>query len=131
MNKDKYYIETLARGLQILEVFSKESPSLSLTQIVSATGLNKSTVFRFVHTLEKLGYLERDPDTKRYRPGLKVLRLGFTALNSLELATIAYPYLKALSDKQPSPWQVTTTCLQILRDASPKQLSSLEELLNE
>lgn len=49
--------------------------------------------------MENLGYLERDPETKRYRPGLKVLRLGFVALNSLELAQIARPYLKALSTK--------------------------------
>ncbi|MGD8997702.1 MAG: IclR family transcriptional regulator, partial [Anaerolineae bacterium] len=61
------------------------------------TGLSKSTVFRFTYTLEDLGFLERDPETKQYRPGLKVLRLGFTALNSLEMGQIAQPYLKALS----------------------------------
>lgn len=93
----RYYIEALGRGLQILEVFSGELPSLTLTDITSAVGLDKSTAFRSIYTLEKLGYLERDPETKRYRPGLKVLRLGFTVLNSLEIAQIARPYLKALS----------------------------------
>ena len=93
----RYYIEALGRGLQILEAFSEQSPSLSLTEITSTVGLDKSTVFRFVYTLEKLGYLERDPETKRYHPGLKVLRLGFTALNSLEMGQVAQPYLKALS----------------------------------
>lgn len=93
----RYYIETLSRGLQILEVFSAESPSLSLAEISAAVELDKSTVFRFVHTLEELDYLERDPETKRYRPGLRVLRLGFTALNGLEVAQIAQPHLKALS----------------------------------
>jgi len=97
MVEKRYYIESLGRGLQILEAFSKASPSLSLTEVASTVGLDKSTVFRFVHTLERLGYLERDPETKRYRPGLKVLRLGFTALNSLEVAQIARPYLRALS----------------------------------
>jgi IclR family pca regulon transcriptional regulator len=93
----RYFIEALERGLQILEVFSKESHSLTLTEIGTSVGLNKSTAFRFVYTLEKLGYLERDPGTKRYRPGLKVLRLGFAALNSLEMVQIAQPFLKALS----------------------------------
>jgi IclR family pca regulon transcriptional regulator len=97
MDKDQYYIEALGRGLSVLEAFCRESPSLSLTEIVGATGLNKSTAFRFTHTLEDLGFLERDPETKQYRPGLKVLRLGFTALNSLEMGQIAQPYLKALS----------------------------------
>ena len=97
MSKSRYYIEALGRGLQVLAVFSEESQSLSLTQIASAVGLDKSTTFRFVYTLEKLGYLERDPETKQYRPGLKVLQLGFVALNSLETAQIAQPYLKALA----------------------------------
>jgi IclR family pca regulon transcriptional regulator len=97
MNKDKYYIEALGRGLNVLEAFSRDSPSLSLTEIAEATGLSKSTAFRFTHTLEELGFLNRDPETKQYRPGLKVLRLGFTALNSLEMGQIAQPYLKALS----------------------------------
>jgi len=93
----RYFIEALERGLQILEAFSEEGRSLTLTEIGASAGLNKSTVFRFVYTLEKLGYLERDPRTKRYRLGLKVLQLGFTALNSLEIAQIAQPYLKALT----------------------------------
>jgi IclR family pca regulon transcriptional regulator len=96
-NGNRYYIEALGRGLQILEAFTERAPDLSLTEISSAVGLDKSTVFRFVYTLEKLGYLVRDPDTKRYRPGLKVLRLGFTSINSLGLRQIAQPYLKALS----------------------------------
>jgi IclR family pca regulon transcriptional regulator len=94
---NRYYIEALGRGLQILEAFSEQSPGLSLTEIASTVGLGKSTVFRFVYTLEKLGYLDRDPETKRYRPGLRVLRLGFAVLNNLEMPQIAQPYLKALS----------------------------------
>ena len=93
------YIEALGRGLEILEAFSEQSPnlSLSLTEITSVVGLDKNTVFRFVDTPEKAGNLERDPETKLYRHGLKVLRLGFAVLNSLEMAQIAQPYQKALS----------------------------------
>jgi IclR family pca regulon transcriptional regulator len=96
---DRYYIEALGRGLRVLEAFTEKVPSLSLTEISLAVGLDKSTAFRSVYTLEKSGYLVRDPDTKRYRPGLKVLRLGFAALNSLGLRQIAQPYLKALSSQ--------------------------------
>jgi IclR family pca regulon transcriptional regulator len=96
-DNDRYYIEALGRGMRILEAFTERTPSLSLTEISSIVGLDKSTVFRFAYTLEKLGYLARDPETKRYRPGLRVLRLGFITLNSLGLRQIAQPYLKALS----------------------------------
>jgi IclR family pca regulon transcriptional regulator len=97
MARDKYHIAALERGLDVLESFSRESPSLSMTEIADLAGLSKSTAFRVAHTLEELGYLNRDPETKRYRPGLKVLRLGFSALNSLEMGQIAQPFLKALS----------------------------------
>lgn len=98
MSNSRYKIEALVRGLEILTLFSSERPSLNFTEIVAASQLNKSTAFRAVSTLEMLGYLERDPRTLQYRPGLKVLRLGFTALNSLEITQIAQPYLKSLSD---------------------------------
>ncbi len=97
MARDDYHIEALERGLRVLEAFSRDSPSLSMTEIAEETGLNKSTAFRVAHTLDVLGYLKRDPDTKRYRPALRVLRLGFSVLNSLEMVQVAQPYLKALS----------------------------------
>lgn len=98
MPDSRYNIEALARGLEILTLFGAERPFLKLPEIVAMTGISKSTAFRVVSTLETLGYLEHDPENRGYRPGLKVLRLGFTALNSLEMAQIAQPFLKALSD---------------------------------
>ncbi len=96
---DRYFIEALSRGLRILETFTVERPSLSLIEIASIVQLDKSTVFRFVYTLEKLGYLERDHDTKKYRPGLKVARLGFQAVTNLDVTQIARPFLSELSEK--------------------------------
>lgn len=98
MPDSRYNIEALARGLEILALFATDRPSLKLPEIVAMTGISKSTAFRVVCTLETLGYLERDPENRGYRPGLKVLRLGFAALNSLEMAQIAQSFLKALSD---------------------------------
>ncbi|MDT8304296.1 MAG: IclR family transcriptional regulator [Anaerolineae bacterium] len=108
----RYFIGTIHRGLRILEAFSEARPSLSLVEIAAAVDLDKSTAFRFVYTLQELGYLERDPETKRYRPGLKVLRLGFTVLNGLDSAQIARPYLKSLSA------QTGTAANMALRDGT-------------
>ena len=96
-SKPRYGIQALARGLEILTLFTSESPSLSLTEIVATLELNKSTAFRVLSTLEALGYLERDPATRRYSPGLEVLQLGFTALNGLEVGQVARPYLERLA----------------------------------
>lgn len=99
MAENQYTIETLLRGLDILNLFTRETPSLTLTEITNKTGLNKATVFRFVSTLEQANYLMRDPETKRYTPGTKVLQLGFAAISSLELRQVARPYLEELSQQ--------------------------------
>lgn len=97
MPPSSYTIESLQRGLQVLSLFTRETPSLSLTEIKEAADLNKTTAFRIISTLEAAGYLVRNPKTKRYRPSLKVLQLGFTAVSSLEFRDIARPYLQQLS----------------------------------
>jgi PcaR/PcaU/PobR family beta-ketoadipate pathway transcriptional regulator len=95
----RYNIETLARGLNILELFTQKTPCLSLTEITGSLKLSKSTVFRILATLESSGYLDRDPATRRYRPSLKVLQLGFLAINRLEVRQVARPYLERLSQE--------------------------------
>ena len=85
--------------MSILSLFSYDEPALTLTEIVEATGINKTTVFRIVATLENAGYLVRDADTRRYRPGIKVLQLGFTAISSLDIRQVARPYLEQLSQE--------------------------------
>jgi IclR family pca regulon transcriptional regulator len=95
--KSRYTIEALARGLEVLGLFTAERPALPLSEIVEALGLPKSSVFRILATLEQLGYLEHDPATRRYRPGLKVFQLGFAALAGLDIQQIARPHLERLA----------------------------------
>lgn len=99
MPESQYTIEVVLRGLNILALFTRETPTLSLTEIATLTGLNKTTAFRLVNTFEEAGYLLRDPNTKRYRPGIKVLQLGFTAITSLDFRQVAHPYLEQLSQQ--------------------------------
>lgn len=98
-SEDRYGIGALTRGLEILELFTSENPSLTLTEIVQISGLIKSTAFRTLSTLESMGYVERDPTTKRFRPGFKVLRLGFSALHNMEIREIARPHLERLAER--------------------------------
>ena len=56
-----------------------------------------TTSLRIASTLEAAGYLRRDPETKRYRPSVKVLQLGFSALRSMDIRQAARPHLDRLS----------------------------------
>ena len=96
-SNSSYFIEALARGLDVLGLFSKERPTLAFSDVVESTGLSKATAYRILWTLEVTGYLIRDPTNKRYRPSIRVLTLGFTAINNLDIRQIARPHLEALA----------------------------------
>jgi IclR family pca regulon transcriptional regulator len=91
--------QSLERGLAILSSFHGNRPLIGVSELSRGLDLSRSTAHRYVATLAKLGYLQQDPDSKRYRLGPKVLDLGFSALNSMDLLEISAPYLRQLSDE--------------------------------
>jgi IclR family pca regulon transcriptional regulator len=96
---DRYLVGGLMRGLEVLRCFDREHPTLSLGDVARQLGWRRTEPFRFLHTLESLGYLRRDPVTKRYELTPKVLEIGFSALANLQLPELAQPYLERLRDR--------------------------------
>jgi IclR family pca regulon transcriptional regulator len=93
------YSQSLERGLAILSAFRSGRPVLGVSELGRDIGLTRSTTHRYVATLAALGYLQQDPASKKYRLGPRVLDLGFSAINSMELREVAAPHLQELSDK--------------------------------
>ena len=91
--------QSLERGLAILSSFHSHRPLIGVSELSRGLELSRSTAHRYVATLAKLGYLQQDPESKRYRLGPKVLDLGFSALNSMDLLEISAPHLRKLSDE--------------------------------
>ncbi len=94
--KSKKSITSLEKGLFILNCFSNQRKSLTLTEISKITGLHKATVQRYLYTLSHLGYLEIT-NKKAYRPTLKVLKLGFEVINNISFREQCSIYLENLS----------------------------------
>lgn len=92
----KNSIQSLARGLNIMELFAKSSQPLTLTEIASQARLTKTTAQRFLNTLHVLGYIKRG-DNKRYVLSTGVLSLAYGFLNTSSLVKMAKPYLDELS----------------------------------
>ena len=90
--------QSLERGLAILSSFQSAQPLLGVSDLSRVVGLSRSTTHRYVATLAALGYLQQDADTRKYRLGPRVLDLGFSAINSMELRHISAPHLRGLSD---------------------------------
>jgi IclR family transcriptional regulator, pca regulon regulatory protein len=93
------YSRSLERGLAILSAFRSNQPLLGVSELAHEIGLNRSTTHRYISTLATLGYLQQDAATRKYRLGPRVLDLGFSAINSMELRQISVPHLQQLSDE--------------------------------
>ncbi len=86
--------QTLDRALQILD-FVGEKPR-RIAEIAEFLEVHHSTALRFLHTLRNHGFVHELPD-HRYRLGAAMFRLGFQALDGLELRSVARPAMERLS----------------------------------
>ena len=100
--RSRYLNTSLAKALRVCELFDGERAELSLSEIASALGSRPGSVYPIVYTLQSFGYLERDPDTKRFRLGLKFLALANHILSSLDIREKAKPVLKELARRRPT-----------------------------
>jgi len=96
--RDGGFSQSLERGLAVLSAFTSTRPLVGVSELAREVGLSRSSAHRYISTLAALGYLEQDRSTRKYRLGPRVLDLGFSAINSMELRQIALPDLQALSD---------------------------------
>ena len=92
-----YEITSLQRGLHLLDTLYDADEPLKLEELVSRTGLPKSTVYRLVMNLLNADYITETPDG--YWLSLKLLRLGSAVESKLELKRLAAPLLLELRDK--------------------------------
>lgn len=91
------YVQTLERSLDILEVLAQSEEPLGVTEIGHRISLHKSTVHRILQTLCYRGYVEKEKDRERYHLGIKIVELGISFLNDLEIRKIAGAYLSQLA----------------------------------
>lgn len=87
------------RIFSILEAFSVEEPELSALELSRRLEIPRSTVHRLLSTLIQEGYIDQDPNTLKYRLGLKLLRLSHVVSNQLKLEQTANPFMRELSGK--------------------------------
>jgi len=93
-----YFLEGADRVMRVLDSFTAETPELRLTDLSERLGIPKPQVMRIASTLEQGNYLERDPETKRYRLGVRLLTLGMVVQQSLSLTAVAQPFVQQLAD---------------------------------
>lgn len=92
-------IRAVDRALDVLLCFTRQRPQLSMTQIAELVGMHKSTVHRLLLTLEKKQFVQRDPISGVYQPGIRFLQLASLSLENNSLRQIAAPYMRRLQEQ--------------------------------
>ena len=90
-------VGVIGKVLRILELLDQTPAGLQLKDLAAKTGINKSTVHRFVSHLETEAYLYRDA-TGTYMLGPKLVRLGSGVSFQATLANICHPTLERLRE---------------------------------
>lgn len=91
------YVNSLARGLEVIRAFTRSKPSMTLSEVADRTDMHRAAARRFLLTLVHEGYVETNG--KHFRLAPKILELGFSALASMDIWEVAQPVLDELSKK--------------------------------
>jgi DNA-binding IclR family transcriptional regulator len=86
-------IQSLQRGLGILEIIAKKQVGVTTAEVSREIGLHTSTTFHLLRTLTSLGYLAQDEITKQYHVGSKIFHLAASVTHEIQLLKMAKPFL--------------------------------------
>jgi IclR family pca regulon transcriptional regulator len=93
-DNDSYFSKTIEKGLLVLGLFDRDHPQRSLTEICQITGINKTSVYRFVNTLVQLGYLRRSKSNKLLRLGPRAFVLGYSFYHGFDVLQSVKPLIE-------------------------------------
>ena len=85
------YVQSFARGLEVIRSFTAAAPRQTLTEVATRTGLTRAGARRILLTLQTLGYVHGDGKLFTLTP--RILDLGFAYLSSMPMWNVAEPLM--------------------------------------
>jgi len=95
--KSSDFIQSLERGLSIIQSFSNEHPDLTVSEAAKITNLSRPTVRRIFLTLEELGYVHSI--NGRYSLTATVLALGYSYISSKNIWEFTHTHMEHLVEQ--------------------------------
>ncbi len=92
------YTGALAKAAQVLAAL-EDARWLGASELAARIGVDRSTTHRLAHAMVELGWLRQDPETRRYRLGLRLWELGALAIADLEVRSVALPSMREVVAK--------------------------------
>jgi DNA-binding IclR family transcriptional regulator len=92
-------VQAIERGCKILDALGTRKQSYSIQDLSSRLNLPKPTIHRILSTLRHFGFVAQDEVSKEYRLGFRLVELGYTVLDQIDLRKIAEPFLTKLANR--------------------------------
>jgi DNA-binding IclR family transcriptional regulator len=110
-------IETIETGMRFLTTLADLHHPQMLKTIAAATGMPPSKAHRYLVSFIRTGFVDRDPETGRYRLGPSSMQLGLSALANVDAVYLSTHAIIELRDKLDE-----TTCLAVWGSHGPTVL---------
>lgn len=114
-------VQTLSRGLALLNCLASEPRGLLLTDIARRVGLAPSTTHRLLATLERNDFAELEEHTGLWRVGAATVAVGSAFIRGRDFVALARPYMRQLSGRSGE-----TSNLAIERDLAAVYVAQVE-----
>ncbi len=77
MSSSRERVKSVERTFKILNAFTITKPELSIEELSEASGSSKSATRRLLNCMQAEGFIIKDSETRRFKLGYGVIRLGF------------------------------------------------------
>lgn len=109
MNKSNN-VQAVERAIAILNCYTTNQSSFTLTELAKAVDLSPSTVSRLIATLEHHDFLFRDPIDMKYYLGFRLAQISTISFNNMDVCQLGHPLLSILNEKYNE-----TVCINIAK----------------
>jgi IclR family acetate operon transcriptional repressor len=92
-------VQSLTRGLSILEALARAEGGLTLTDVAQRAALPPSTTHRLLSTLDRMGYVYQAGDLGRWYVGLQAFAVGSTFLANRDFVAQSLPHMRRLMEQ--------------------------------
>lgn len=89
---------SVANALRLVELLARTTDA-GVTDLARQLGISKASVDRLLTTLVSAGFVEQDPQSRRYRLSLKIVLIAEAVRGRIGIVDVARPRLLALSDE--------------------------------
>src|SRR5699024_139770 len=96
MRKNTVNVQSVDRALEIIDILEDEPQGLGVTPLSKKMGVSKSTIYRLLSSLLNKEYVRQNEETQKYHLGLRLMQLGQTLTNYIDIRQVAAPVMERL-----------------------------------